>query len=835
MATHTVVKGDTLSELAIRYNTTVKALAELNEIENVDLIYIGQVLKLDGTPTKTTNNTSTPTIKHFGVQADTEDTIFATWIWSKDHTEKYQVIWYYDTGNSVWFVGEDSTVEYKQSVYDAPPNAKRVKFKVKAISQTRTVNNKETSYWTGSWSTEKTFTINRQVPEDPPPPNVKIEKYKLTADVNNVDVKAGRIHFQVVKDNKTVFKDGYANVKSRYASYSCTVDAGSEYKVRCRAYNGTNKSEWSDYSDNVKTAPAAVSEIIAIEARSETSVYLKWTSVNTAKTYDLEYTAKLEYFDKSDSTTITNGIESTEFTKTGLETGERYFFRVRAVNEEGESAWSSPVSVVIGKKPEPPTTWSSTTTVTVGEPLNFYWVHNAVDGSSQTRARLTLIVDGVDSQYIINNSTSDDEKDKTSCVTVDTNNATLNWYIDGVPQQLKIIGADDFKEGSKIQWEVETAGVTDRFSDPSVQRTVDIYAPPSLELHLKQTLSDSDDNNAEEITNYPFYVTGLAGPNTQVPTSYHVFITANEAYETVDNVGNTKLVSAGDQVYSKYFDTSEALVLEFSANSIDLENNVSYTVIGRVSMNSGLTAESSLEFKVSWKDMEYEPNAELMLDEDTLAMHICPYCEDELEDITLAVYRREFDGTFTEIASGIPNNSNTFVTDPHPALDYARYRIVATYGATGQVSYYDMPGYPIDEHAAIIQWDETWRSFETDNEDTLEQPAWSGSILKIPYNIDVSDRSKIDVALVEYVGRQHPISYYGTQRGATSTWSMKIPKSDTETVYALRRLAIWKGDVYVREPSGTGYWANVTVSFSLKHCEVTIPVTLDITRVEGGV
>ena len=43
------------------------------------------------------------------------------------------------------------------------------------------------------------------------------------------------------------------------------------------------------------------------------------------------------------------------------------------------------------------------------------------------------------------------------------------------------------------------------------------------------------------------------------------------------------------------------------------------------------------------------------------------------------------------------------------------------------------------------------------------------------------------------------------------------------------------GDVYVREPSGSGYWANVSVSFSQRHTALTIPVTLNLTRVEGGV
>ena len=46
-------------------------------------------------------------------------------------------------------------------------------------------------------------------------------------------------------------------------------------------------------------------------------------------------------------------------------------------------------------------------------------------------------------------------------------------------------------------------------------------------------------------------------------------------------------------------------------------------------MNSGLTAEASSEFIVSWTDMEYEPNAEISIDEETLTASIRPYCENE--------------------------------------------------------------------------------------------------------------------------------------------------------------------------------------------------------------
>lgn len=814
--TYTVVKGDTLSELAVKFNTTVSNLVKLNGIKDPDFIVVGQKLKLSGdAATGTVNTTSKPTINVFGLQSNTDRTMYATWTWSKANTDCYQPMWYYDTGDGVWFIGSNSTVDDNQCTYTAPSNAKKVKFKVKAISEKRTVNGTQTAYWTAGWSTEKTYDFSNNPPTAPKQPSVTIEKYTLTATLDGIgDLNATGIQFQVVKDNKTVFKTGTAKIVTAHASFSCTVNAGSEYKVRCRSYRGNLYSDWSEYSNNEATIPATPAGITVIRASSETSIYLEWSAVPTATSYDIEYTTKKDYFDTADQTTTQSGIEFTKYEKTSLESGEEYFFRVRAVNGEGESGWSAIKSIVIGKDPVAPTTWSSTTTAITGEKLVLYWVHNAEDGSSQTFAELEIFVNGVERTYTIENNRSEEEKDKTSSYEINTSS---------------------YVEGTTIQWRVRTAGITKKYGDWSVQRTVDIYAPPTLELNL----TDKEGNTVETLESFPCYISGLAGPKTQIPIGYHVTVTSTEYYETTDNIGNRKIVNSGDAVYSKYFDINEELLVELSASNINLDNNITYTVTCVVSMNSGLTAESSMNFTVAWTDNAYEPNAEIGIDSDIYAAYIRPYCEDEygvpIEGITLSVYRREFDGGFTELATGLANTSDTYITDPHPALDMARYRVVAITDATGGVSYCDVPGYPVGGKAVIIQWDEDWSSFNTLNEDVMENPSWSGSLLKLPYNVDVSDSHSNDVELVEYIGRTHPVSYYGTQLGETSTWNVEIPKNDEETLYALRRLATWMGDAYVREPSGSGYWANVSVSFSQKHCEVTIPVTLNIARVSGGI
>ena len=59
--TYTVKAGDTLSEIAETYNTTVEKLAKLNNIKNVDLIFIDQVLVIDGeAPVAQTTTTEAP-------------------------------------------------------------------------------------------------------------------------------------------------------------------------------------------------------------------------------------------------------------------------------------------------------------------------------------------------------------------------------------------------------------------------------------------------------------------------------------------------------------------------------------------------------------------------------------------------------------------------------------------------------------------------------------------------------------------------------------------------------------------------------------------------------
>lgn len=1418
----------------------------------------------------------TPVIKSFGIQSETDRTLYTTWRWNggvvngKDRTDHYRVLWEYTTGDKdssgsiIWFTGNDSTTTKEQSTYNAPSNATRVRVRVKAIAKKHTVNKKEVAWFTTTgWSTIKgTVKAVIKITDpivigQPSAPTVTIENYVLTASLSNIssDINADQIVFEIIQDDSVDFNTIPAYIVTSSASVSCNVVTGHNYKARCVAYNSKedDQGEWSEYSSNVGTIPVGPNGFASIEAASETSVKLTWEATTNATGYDIEYASDRNYFDTSNQTQTLSieGGGSTVGIVTGLETGKEWFFRLRAKNANGESTWSGIVSVVIGKDPAAPTTWSSTTTCTAGEKITLYWVHNAEDNSPQTSAEIEIklsVNDSVISTDTIPITTSDEDATKTYSYEYDTTSLT---------------------ENTNISWRVRTAGITGNYSEWSTVREINVYAPPNLALEV----TDQNGTAIDTVTEYPIRIKGTPGPESQKAVSMYLEVIANESYTTIDNIGNEQLVKKGEKIYSTVVDrpsTEYGCIFWLYPSSINLDNNISYTVNCLVSMDTGLTAEASKTFDVAWTETEYVPSAEIGINKDDISAYIRPYVEASEEDgsgdesgggnestidisftainvshqfpeysyitfygvtygngryvgtgakyvqddyirtcfyssdginwsegtisasyisrpffvndkfiayesrkgfhystdgkkwtlgtcdepgfkvnniiyandkyiavgeasqnhagiyssenginwyrvytdrtiegytggeygilsvaygnglfvalnnrgsrdcttiyysedgidwmthkmygddmfagpndliynegkfiaigecdgdnlyyrysedgwnwtksdpipnaeleqlpssgeygidgygivyynntyfivgndyggataegalwysinggkwtkfddangnvldedgnvvkflygsdatiainvdkvlvsslegyiyyanispwkqmstlpyrfydgatvvynneihilgsdyssnrkshykwdgnnwtqlddvpyeicnccavvynneihilsssyssayekyhykwdgtnwtevstlpeslsngaavvynneihvfrytyhykwngtnwikvsdlpkyvyyptavvynneihiingaywardqlhlkwngvewtevstlpykfpyrncavvynneihilgsgssdsneimkshykwngenweevsilpynlyrgaaivydnaihilgsnssdiegtshysltiassdsgqttypsLTLSVYRREFDGDFTKIATGIKNGSNTYVIDPHPALDFARYRIVAIDNETGAVSYNDPPGYPVDEKAIIIQWDEKWSNFDVDpdNEDALTNPPWTGSLLKLPYNVDVADSNETDVSLVEYIGRKHPVSYYGTQRGETASWSVDIPKSDKDTLYALRRLRVYMGDAYVREPSGSGYWARIKVSFSQTHCETVIPVSIDITRVEGG-
>lgn len=866
--TYKVESGDSLSWIAQEYRqyisgstnaARVQTLVQLNNISNPNLIYIGQILKLSASGSSGGSSSTAPaterqiTLEGFGLVASDESgrKMVANWRWTKPHTAGFTCRWV-EYVNGAWKPKVQTVNEWEklaQDTFDADPDATMVQLKILPISQTHKGgkdNQEDIPYWTTEsdpgkhdgdvwWYVTDAYNFSNNPPKKlPSPPNIEIDDLTLTLSYDNIDPKEYNAHavvFQIVQDGEVIANHASPiDPESHHVKHQHKVNAGYEYRARAKTTRVKNPAEsgWTEFSEAKSTRPLAPNKITVCRRNNRpdgsVSAYLEWTEVNGATSYVIEYVTNILDFDNNASNEIGRHETEDNLTHveiTGLDAGKVYYFRVRAKNSASEEP-SVPTDIVelpLGKATSAPTTWSTAYHAFVGDTMELHWIHNPNDNSEQTQAQLRLIINGeVSETFKFDNPTNSTTGNAQHTETFEYGTAVS--YKGDLYVKMNTEHAD--LENSKIEWQVCTAGVLDFDADPewSALRTVHIYEKPTLSLAVTKDLSEGS-LPIDTLDSFPFYVRGrvnLKPNNVQKVVSYYVKVTSNQSYETVDDAGRALYVNQGDEVYSKYFDTSgNELLIELSADNINLETGGTYTISCTADMNTGLSVQQTHEIGVMWSEASYAIKADISVDTQSYTATITPYCEDAagnlLLNVELAVYRRTHEGSFVEIASHIPN-LRTPVVDPHPSLDYARYRLIATDLQTGAISFYDTDGYPINSTSIVIQW--------------------SGSQLVLPYNVDVSDNRKREVEFADYAGREHSVSYYGSKITEAPSWNTVIPKDDKETIYALRRLSLWKGDVYIREPSGMGFWANVTPSFNLKSTDVTIPVTLNITRVEGG-
>lgn len=787
-------------------------------------------------------------------QAGTENTYFIKWTWNMPKTDKYEVTWSFQTADGEWFKTSPASVTDKEHTYSPPDNAIKIKVHVKPIPEKIKDGNSQKNAWdpVKGKTTPEYILKSEYYIEAPETPEVSVDANGvLHASYDNLRLTLQRdygqsvwISFQTLQDDTTVYgnavevevldPDSYG-----HAAMSVQLVRGHRYKVRGQVFVKKGKknrraSNWSDWSENVSWGPSKV-EGLQASAVSDNEVKLIWKKAELATGYDIEYTKDQKYFDTSSqvqSESIENGNASTWFIS-GLENTDAptWYFRIRAKTDDATGEWSDIASTLLATKPEPPVTWSYTTSVVIGETVELSWTHNSADGSAQTAAEVQIAYNSSWHPYTISGDT------QRYILTLDT---------------------ETFGDNQLIKWRVRTKGAGPEFSEWSTERELTAHVQPTIGVSLYESykwLWDPFNFTTDSIytayshpygapistaTKYPLVIGCSASPDSQKALSFAVSITADQSYETEDEYGLPQNVYAGEEIFSRIIDAPKdnTICLVLMPNDIDLESNVSYTIHVTAAMDSGLTAEGEFTFDVILEDYDYYINAETTIDFDTLVCYIRPFCLDdddnEVTNVTLNVYRRSYDGSFIPIATGLNAAMRETVTDPHPSLDVGRYRVVARSNTTGEIFYDDIMTDPIDHKSIVIQWAEDWTYFEYDALDDPEAPPWGGSMLQLPYNVDVSADYAPDVALVSYIGRENPVSYYGTQRGESGRWTCEIKKSDAETLYAIRRLAHWMGDVYVREPSGIGYWANIVVSYQETHNKLTVPVSFSIQKVEGG-
>ena len=504
----------------------------------------------------------------------------------------------------------------------------------------------------------------------------------------------------------------------------------------------------------------------------------------------------------------------------GLEPGKTYWFRVRRGESDAEDAyeWSDyacvgtngkvlQVSCVVGTVPTAPTLGTVPATAAADEGLRLSWTHNSEDGSAQTAYQLQAYVNGA---------------------WTDVSTGAADMYHTVVPSQI------GFTDGSTMQWRVRTKGGLDTGSSSdwspwSATGSVGVWAKPAATIAV-----------AASVDALPLAVSIDVGATAagNAPTRYWMQVRADEAYEVTGPDGEPTWVAYGESVWSGEAVpgdegcTTGGWSVSLGAADIRLAPGASYEVTGGCFTAQGLRSEATPATFVAalTQGIVDGCDATVTFDRSTLSATIMPTCTDGPEGelvggVTLSVWRLDVSGNVL-VASGLANDGEAACLDPHPTFGGCTYRVVATEASTGAQGasdvYADTPAPGI-----VIQWGESWDLVGG-------EASRSGGMLVLPYNVAVEEQWSKESSLNEWAGRKSPVSRYGTHLGRTATWSCVLNKWDgRDQSDAVRRLAAWMGDAYVREPYGTGYAAHVDVTrLGTRYDSSAVEVTLTVTMVE---
>ena len=93
-----VEQNDTLQTIATTYGTIpYSQLVILNGLISAESIVVGQIIRIlwgsdpVSPPPTIINNTNKPIIEQFGLQANSENTVYISWRWHKPYTQSFRV------------------------------------------------------------------------------------------------------------------------------------------------------------------------------------------------------------------------------------------------------------------------------------------------------------------------------------------------------------------------------------------------------------------------------------------------------------------------------------------------------------------------------------------------------------------------------------------------------------------------------------------------------------------------------------------------------------------------------------------------------------------------
>lgn len=338
------------------------------------------------------------------------------------------------------------------------------------------------------------------------------------------------------------------------------TSADHSYTYRARYFHGR---AYGAYSNEVAVSmtPSAPQTISTAAIQGSTNVAVELGNASPVAT-SLEWQSSTDGGSTWSASTTVSGSPVTSFTATGI-SGTAYI-RVRNVNSAGTSDWLVSEQVTTICPPAAPTLTSPSGNVVdmASGSVTFSWLHNSLDGSSQTAAQLAYSTNGGSTWTTVTKST----------------------------EQSHTISPIPWAAGTAVTWRVRTKGADANYGDWAQAKTFSVYTAPTLSIT----------SPGATITGMPISLTAtysdMAGFTCQAAT---VSLTKDgrTLYSESATINGTSITSSLDM--SEFLPTNgetyTVVVTARSSSSLQTTANVTFLVDFTEPVEGSLQVQNDLE------------------------------------------------------------------------------------------------------------------------------------------------------------------------------------------------------------------------------------------------
>lgn len=554
-----------------------------------------------------------------------------------------------------------------------------------------------------------------------------------------------------------------------------------------------------EYGGTVPKPPASIT-VSRTDIPGTIRVTWTWTW-NGADTAELSWSDREDAWESTDEPASyqVGNTHASQWNIAGLETGKVWYVRMRLGMSNGDnktwSDYSEAYSINLASAPAIPALDVQPPVVTKDGTILASWGYVSNDGTPQAQATLAVVTGTAQSPVyteIVRTQTAQH---------VSLSVARLGWTA-----------------GNTYGLAVKVASASGQDSDGwSDTFYVDVAEPLTAAITQSSLLQQTVDGRTYmALTSMPLTLTVTgAGVNGQTIVAiertkpYHIYRPDESEIDGYDK-----------ETIAVWTQQGQAQITIDNENLIGrLDDSASYRIVATVKDSLGQTDSTSLDFEVHWSHQAIIPEATVVIDESAMIAILTPIAPAGVATgDTCDIYRLSVDKPvmiYRGATFGVK------YVDPFPTIgEWGGYRFV----------FRTKDGDYITEDNELA-WVDIYDTFEDEDNNIID---FGDGRVVLTRNISLSSSWSKDFQETKYLGGAVQGDWNPAVSRSTSLSAKALTLTDSETIQAMRRLAVHSGICHVRTKEGSNFTADVQVKegFTNSTGFMVADFSMSITRVD---